>query len=564
MNKRLIAILLAVLMLTALLPAAAIAEGGIIVNLGSVRAGSTINLQIATTGSGTAALISGSLPDNCSISTEERDGSSAHYLKGTPELAGVYEFTLEVTDTVETPDEPSEESANSSVGSETVTVATLTCSITVLPSIPSVTAQDLDCFVGEDVRIKVQVSTDDQGQLSYQWYWNDVKDNLNGSLLEGKTERELAPDTEFVGTSYYYCIVTNSNQGMSEAVASPVITVSVTEPVITSISITSLPTKLEYTEGDTLDTTGLTLLVHYSNGMAVTDDEGFTCSPTKLTEPGTVTIKLVYQNNELSFPVIVSEAKEELEAIAVTSLPSKREYHIGDRLDTTGLALDAITNKGNHSGVSSGFSCSPEILSVAGVQTITVSYQGKTTSFSVTVKDGEKTVEQIEIQTMPTKLSYTVGDVIDTSGLTLRVKTDKGYETVNSGFTCSPSRFTREGTRTVNVSYGGKTCSFEVNVTGGDGQPQETAKPEATEAPDSGDEDGRTQPGGRDSGRAKRAGSTALLVIIFAALVALVALLAYIYVTKKDAVIMLWQRLLHRADEDPNDEDDPEDDQDLQ
>lgn len=564
MNKRLIAVLLAVLMLTALLPAAAFAEGGIIVNLGSVRAGAPINLQIATTGSGTAALVSGSLPDSCSISTEMRDGSSAHYLKGTPGYAGVYEFTLEVTDTVETPDDPSGDGANSSVSSGTVTVATLTCSITVLPAIPNITVQDLDCFVGEDVRIKVQVSTDDQGQLSYQWYWNDVKDNLNGRLLEGKTERELAPDTEFVGTSYYYCIVTNSNQGMSEAVASPVITVRVTEPVITSISISSLPTKLEYTEGDTLDTTGLTLLIHYSNGMAVTDDEGFTCSPTKLTEPGTVTIKLVYQNNELSFPVIVSEAKEEIEAISITNLPAKREYKVGERLDTTGLTLDAITNKNNHSTVTSGFSCSPEILSVPGLQTITVRYADKTTSYTVTVKDGEKAIEQIEIQTMPTKLSYKVGDVIDTSGLTLRVKTDKGYETVNSGFTCSPSRFTREGTRTVNVSYGGKTCSFEVTVTGGDGQPEETAQPAETAAPDGGDSGGRTTPGGRESGRAKRAGSTALLVIIFAALVALVALLAYIYVTKKDAVIELWQRLLHRADEDPYDEEDPGDDQDLQ
>ena len=36
------------------------------------------------------------------------------------------------------------------------------------------------------------------------------------------------------------------------------------------------------------------------------------------------------------------------------------------------------------------------------------------------------------------------------------------------------------------------------------------------------------------------------MVIIFTALVALVALLAYLYVTKKDELTALWQQLLSR------------------
>ncbi|MBQ5978317.1 MAG: hypothetical protein IJL51_09310 [Oscillospiraceae bacterium] len=103
MNKRLFSILLTLLLLMALLPAAAFAEGNIVVNLGSVRAGSSLDLQMATTDSGTASLSGGSLPDNCSIVTEDRGGSAAHYLRGTPGLAGNYEFTLAVTDTVEVP-----------------------------------------------------------------------------------------------------------------------------------------------------------------------------------------------------------------------------------------------------------------------------------------------------------------------------------------------------------------------------------------------------------------------------------------------------------------------------
>ena len=545
MNKRLLSIFLAALLLMALLPAAAFAEGNIVVNLGTVRAGGSLDLQMATTETGTASLSGGSLPDNCSIVTEDRGGSAAHYLRGTPGLAGDYEFTLVVTDTVEVPVE-GEGEGEAETRTETVTVATLTCSISVQPAIPHYTVQDLECFVGEDARIRVQAGTDDSGMLSYQWYSNTIKDNIDGEKLEGKTDAELAVNTEFVGPAYFYCVITNNNNGLSETVTTPVVTVNVVEPSITSVAISALPTKLEYTEGDELDTTGLTLTIHYSNGMVVSDDEGFTVSPTKLTEVGTQTITVSYQNNTVTFPVIVKEEKEVVEAIAVTALPAKREYKQGERLDTTGLALEAITNKGRRVPITSGFSCSPEVLSLSGIQTVTVSYEGKTTSFTVTVQGGSKTIQKISIDKMPNKLDYQVGDSFDSTGMVLRVTTDQGDELVRSGFTCSPSRFTREGVQTVTVSYGSQSCTLELTVAPGE------AKPEPTRAPSDQEKQSDPQPteepdeSRHEDSRSKRASSAMLMVIIFTALVALVALLAYLYVTKKDELIALWQQLLSR------------------
>ena len=176
MNKRLISLLLAALLL-ALLPAAAFAEGGIIVNLGYVRAGGAVDLQIATTETGTASLQSGSLPDGCSIVTEDRGGQSAHFLRGAPMLAGHYEFTLAVTDTVVIVPVTDNEEEGAAETTETVTVATLTCSISVLPAIPGYTVQDVDCFVAEEAAIRMQVTLSDSGTLSYQWYENSVADN---------------------------------------------------------------------------------------------------------------------------------------------------------------------------------------------------------------------------------------------------------------------------------------------------------------------------------------------------------------------------------------------------
>lgn len=565
MNKRLISILLAALLIVALLPAAAFAEGSIIVNLGSVRAADALDLQMATTESGTAALTGGSLPDNCSIVTEDRGGVSAHYLRGTPGLAGSYEFTLTVTDTVEIPvvseGEEGEEGGEAPAESttETVTVATLTCSITVLPDIPSYTVQDVDCFVAEEAKIKLQATIDDSGSLSYQWYYNTVKDNINGKLMEDKTERELELNTEFVGPSYYYCVITNTNNGLTESVTTTPITVNVTEPAITSVAIASLPTKLEYTEGDKVDTKGLTLTIHYSNGMVITDDEGFSVSPDKLTTVGTQTVTVTYQNNTVTFPVIVKEEKETLVGIAVTSLPAKREYQQGERLDTTGLVVESITNKGTHQPISAGYSCSPEILSTAGVQTITVRFEDQSTTFTVTVKGGDKSVQKIAIESLPSKLSYQVGDSFDSSGMVLRVTTDQGDELIRNGFTCSPSRLTRDGAQTITVSYGGQSCTLDVSVAAADGQPAATERPEKTGSDRETVVIDRTGTPSRADSRTQKAGSTVLLVIIFTALVALVALLAYLYVTKKDDLRALWDRITHRDDEEENDEDSFED-----
>ena len=549
MNKRLISILLAALLLAALLPAAAFAEGNIVVNLGSVRAGSSLDLQMATTDSGTAFLLGGSLPDSCSIVTEDRGGSSAHYLRGTPGLAGNYEFTLVVTDTVTV--QPEEEGAEPT--EETVTVATLTCSISVLPAVPRYTVQDLECFVGEEATIRLQAYTDDRGSLSYQWYSNTIKDNVDGDKLEGKTSAELDVNTEFVGPAYFYCVITNNNNGLSESVTTPVVTVNVVEPSITSVAIAALPAKLEYVEGDEVDTTGLTLTIHYSNGMVVSENEGFSVSPTKLKEVGTQTITVTYQNNTVTFPVIVKEDKEVTEAIAVTALPAKREYRQGERLDTTGLALEAITNKGRRVPITSGFICSPEVFSLSGIQTVTVSYEGTTTSVTDTVQGGEKNIQKIAVEIMPTRLSYQVGDSFDSSGMVLRVTTDQGDELIRSGFTVSPSRFTREGAQTVTVSYGGKTCTIDLTVAPGENQPEPTKAPSSADEPEDTAPKDRPDEGKREDNRSQRATSTMLLVIIFTALVALVALLAYLYVTKRDDLIAIWQNLVSRFGRDKDD-----------
>ena len=152
-----------------------------------------------------------------------------------------------------------------------------------------------------------------------------------------------------------------------------------------------------------------------------------------------------------------------LSGIAVASNPSKTSYFVGDTLDTTGLKLTATYSNGTTQTITGGFTCTPTALSTAGAQTVTVSYGGKTATFTVNVQD--VTLSGIAIASNPTKTSYYVGDTLDTTGLKLTATYNNGTtQTITGGFTCTPTALSAAGTQTVTVNYGGKTATFTVNV----------------------------------------------------------------------------------------------------
>lgn len=59
--------------------------------------------------------------------------------------------------------------------------------------------------------IRISAKCSDGGRLSYQWYQNKTNSNRNGQLIKGATAASYRPSTSRIGTSYYYCVVTNKN-----------------------------------------------------------------------------------------------------------------------------------------------------------------------------------------------------------------------------------------------------------------------------------------------------------------------------------------------------------------
>lgn len=97
----------------------------------------------------------------------------------------------------------------------------------------------------------------------------------------------------------------------------------------------------------------------------------------------------------MSATVKINPTPAVLTSISVKNTPNKTNYFVGDLLDVTGLKLTATYNNGTAETITEGYTCSPMNLDKAGTQKITATYQGKTATFNVTVK--EKATQELEL-----------------------------------------------------------------------------------------------------------------------------------------------------------------------
>jgi len=139
---------------------------------------------------------------------------------------------------------------------------------------------------------------------------------------------------------------------------------------ITGIEIKTPPMKQEYLVGDTLDSTGLTVLVKYTDGTSGTITSGFTVSELDSSSIGEKEITVSYKNHTAAFKVLVYE----LQGIRITHYPEKTYYRVGEAFDPAGLVVVTMRTDNTEKEITdytvSGFDSSK-----TGTKTITVSYQ---------------------------------------------------------------------------------------------------------------------------------------------------------------------------------------------
>lgn len=356
----------------------------------------------------------------------------------------------------------------------------VTFTVEAKPTLPTPTVSikgNTSVRTGERAVLEAEVSN--AFNVSFQWYvgygnyWAKIDDETGRSI-------RYSPDTNRAGTWTYYCEITSSGYGDSITVNSDPVTFTVADrvvvtptptptPRVSRIEVAKLPNKIDYNDGEAVDATGLQIRVYYVDNSSKVIDSGFVVSTQTVSynNTGLADVNVYYRANQntyqTSYQVKVHSIAEMIRGIGVLTMPNKSSYTVGEYLNTAGLTIRVYSTDGRYLDVGEGFTCSPTYFSNPGNQTVTVSFMGKTCTFTVAVQQARR-VTGLSIQSLPANRSYTVGDTISTAGLVLQLQTTGGYETVTSGYTISPRVATTAGSQQITVNYEGMSTTYTIDV----------------------------------------------------------------------------------------------------
>lgn len=137
-----------------------------------------------------------------------------------------------------------------------------------------------------------------------------------------------------------------------------------------------------------LDLSSMVVKAYYSDKTSKTITD-YTVSGYDSTKVGKQTVTVHYLDMTDTFDVTVAEG--ELSSIEIASNPSKTTYFTGEQLDTSGLSVKLNYANNSSKTITDGFDVSGFDNQTVGTNTLTVSYGGKTTTFTVTIVNSELT-----------------------------------------------------------------------------------------------------------------------------------------------------------------------------
>ena len=156
-----------------------------------------------------------------------------------------------------------------------------------------------------------------------------------------------------------------------------------------------------------------------------------------------------------------------LTGISLNTDNVKKEYTYGENLSLAGLVVTASYSNNTTTEVT-GYTSNPSDgseLKTVGENDVTITYEGKTASFKITVS---KVLTGIELNTENVKKEYAYNDNLDLTGLVVTAKYNDNSTAVVTEYTTDPANgatLTNLGENTVTVTYQEKTASFKITVT---------------------------------------------------------------------------------------------------
>ncbi len=251
--------------------------------------------------------------------------------------------------------------------------------------------------------------------------------------------------------------------------------VDIIEKTVTEIKVTTLPTKKTYIQNyeNELILTGGKLRVTYNDGTTSIidlDSEDVSTSDFNNTKIGTNTITVTYKNVSTTFDVEI--IGKSIVNIKLTHDLNKMDYiESYEDLDLTGGELTVtyddeskqVIHLPNEAVKYSGFN-----NKTVGDSTITLTYEGHTTTFNVHII--AKSIVSIAMDSLPIKTTYikNSSETLDLKGARLRINYNNNTYGVidlpNNLVTTSALDNKTTGEKTITVTYKNNQTSFKINV----------------------------------------------------------------------------------------------------
>lgn len=218
---------------------------------------------------------------------------------------------------------------------------------------------------------------------------------------------------------------------------------------VAKIEMTTQPTNTQYA-GKALDLTGMVITATKRDGTTENVTNKVICNRDKWGKAVSTTVTFGYHEKACYWTVTPTAVVPA--SIAVKTAPTKTAYKYGEDIDLAGCVIEVTYNDGSKADKSSGFTCSPTAMG-ADTASITISYTEDEVTKTATQAVTLIAPDSASIETPAEKLTYTAGEEVDLTGLTLEITyTDESTAIVSSGFTASPTEVAAD-TTSITVTY---------------------------------------------------------------------------------------------------------------
>ena len=322
--------------------------------------------------------------------------------------------------------------------------------------------------VAEKVLEKIEITTN-PNKTAYEEGEKFDKTGMVVTAIYSDSSKETVTDYAYTPTGSLTKNDTKITITYKDKNATVTITVKektppVVEKTLERIEVTTNPNKTAYEEGEKFDKTGMVVTAVYSdNSKETVTDYAYT--PTGSLTKNDTKITITYKDKTATVTITVKEktppvVEKTLEKIEVTTNPNKTEYEEGEKFDKTGMVVTAVYSDNSRETVTD-YTYAPTGSLTANDKRVIITYKGKTTTISISVKKIEKVLERLEITAPPSKTTYKEGEKFDSTGMVVTAIYSDGTREIITNYNCFPvvELTTSNDKITVSYTYQGKTVT---------------------------------------------------------------------------------------------------------